>query len=404
MNGPFSEFLAAHPGPIGVAVSGGSDSTALLVLLHEAGADLRAVTVDHGLRPEAASEARAVARLCGQLGVPHETLRWQDRPEGNLQAAARAARYRLMTDWARARGIGVIALGHTLDDQAETFLMRLRRGSGVDGLSAMAEVTERAGLLWWRPLLDLRREELRAMLRARGIGWAEDPSNEDSRFERVRTRRALAALEELGLTPEALAETAARMRRARAALVEQTRALAEAAAEARAVGSVRLDVAALAAAPEEIRLRLLAHALMWVSGAEYRPRLEPLQALWRAAVGGRAATLSGCLAAPLDRGQVEIVREPATMERIVAPSAPGLYDGRWEVGAGAGEIRPLGEDGLALLPDWRTSAESRAALAASPSLWADGELRAAPFAGRQGDWTCRLKGGPETFIATLVPR
>ena len=133
------------PGPVAVAVSGGGDSVALLLLLQETGArPLAAVTVDHGLRPESAAEAAAVAALCSARGIAHTLLRWEEPAgAGNLQARAREARRRLIGDWARGRGIGAVALGHTLDDQAETFLLRLARGSGVDGLSGMAPVMVR---------------------------------------------------------------------------------------------------------------------------------------------------------------------------------------------------------------------------------------------------------------------
>ena len=132
----------APAGPVGVAVSGGSDSTALLALVRawaEAeGRSVLAVTVDHRLRPESAGEAGVVAELCARLGVGHATRVWADAPgRGNLQASARAARQHLIGAWAREAGLAAVALGHTLDDQAETVLLRLARGSGVDGLAAM---------------------------------------------------------------------------------------------------------------------------------------------------------------------------------------------------------------------------------------------------------------------------
>ncbi|WP_114967069.1 tRNA lysidine(34) synthetase TilS, partial [Alkalilacustris brevis] len=183
---------------LGVAVSGGGDSVALLLLVADwaaaRGVRLRAVTVDHGLREGAAQEAEAVARLCAELGIGHDILRWQGWDgQGNLQDAARRARQGLIAGWARDHGLAAVALGHTRDDQAETVLMRLARGAGVDGLSGMAPLRLAVGLAWLRPLLDVGRAELRALLRARGVPWAEDPSNEDARFQRVRARRALEA-------------------------------------------------------------------------------------------------------------------------------------------------------------------------------------------------------------------
>jgi len=184
-------IAALPPGPLGVAISGGGDSTALLLLLHAARRAVLAVTVDHGLRPESAAEAAAVGALCAARGIPHDTLVWAEGPEsGNLQARARQARRRLIADWARGRGIGDVALGHTLDDQAETVLLRLARGSGVDGLAAMAAVAEGDGVRWHRPLLGIGRGALRDWLRGEGVAWIDDPSNEDPRFDRVRVRAA----------------------------------------------------------------------------------------------------------------------------------------------------------------------------------------------------------------------
>ncbi|MGB7244318.1 MAG: tRNA lysidine(34) synthetase TilS, partial [Sulfitobacter sp.] len=152
-----THFLPDPPRHLGVAVSGGGDSVALLCLLQQfcAAQDIRlfAVTVDHGLRAEAAAEARTVAGLCATLDVPHDILQWTDwNGVGNLQSRARDARYRLMSDWARNREISMIALGHTADDQAETFLLRLARRAGVDGLSAMANRVEHHGMIFCRPL------------------------------------------------------------------------------------------------------------------------------------------------------------------------------------------------------------------------------------------------------------
>ena len=164
----------------------------------------------------------------------------------------------LIAAWARDEGLGAVALGHTLDDQAETFVMRMARGSGVDGLSAMAPVTGFDGLLWLRPLLGVRRAAVRAWLVAEGVGWAEDPGNDDWRFERVRARAALPLLAPLGLGVERLAATAAAMARARAALEQATAGLAREGLTVGAAGDVVIARAALAEAPAELALRLLA--------------------------------------------------------------------------------------------------------------------------------------------------
>ena len=315
----------AAPGPLGVAVSGGGDSTALLLLLHAAarGRPLAAVTVDHRLRAESAREAAAVAALCAGRGIPHETLHWQGWDgAGNLQDRARQARRALIAGWAREQGIGAVALGHTLDDQAETFLMRLARGSGVDGLAAMAAVTPDDGLVWLRPLLGVRRAALRDWLEAAGVAWAEDPSNADDRFDRVRARAALPALAALGLGPERLAATARAMARAREALEAATAELAAACVEEGAAGDLTLDPGPLRAAPEELRLRLLAAALVWVAGAVYRPRLVRLEAalaMIEQARIGHGLTLHGCVLRARDRAH----RDPARARAGGAGGAAG---------------------------------------------------------------------------------
>lgn len=397
---------SAPEGPLGVAVSGGGDSLALLLLLQASGRTVEAVTVDHGLRAESAVEAEAVARLCVGRGIPHATLRWRDwAGRGNLQSAARSARRRLIAGWARERGLGAVALGHTLEDQAETFLLRLARGSGVDGLSAMGFATRGEGLLWLRPLLEARRADLRAWLAGQGVPWAEDPSNTDPAFARVRARAALDPLATLGLPPERLASAAAAMARARAALEAATGDLARACLAPGPAGDLTLDPAPWRSAPEEIRLRLLAAALGWVSGAPLRPRLAALTGVAGAiAVGGmKGLTLHGCvLRAKGER--IVLRREP---ERV-GPSVPfgGIWDARWRVtgpGAGAG-IAALGTAGLAARPHWRDSGLAREALLTTPGVWRDGALIAAPALDGPPFALRRVFEGPSPWELGRPPR
>ena len=380
--------LAQVPdGPVGVAVSGGGDSLALLLMLSAAAPGrVAAVTVDHGLRPESAGEASAVASLCAGHGIPHATLGWQGWDgRGNLQDQARQARRRLIAGWARERGIGAVALGHTLDDQAETLVMRLARGSGVDGLSGMAEVSRAEGILWLRPLLATRRAELRRWLEAAQVAWAEDPSNADARFDRVRARAALPQLAALGIGAERLAATARAMARARVALERGTADLADACLADGGAGDCLLDPGPFLRAPEELQLRLLAGALGWVSGAVYRPRLLRLEAAMAAVAQGKVGhglTLHGCVLR--SRGdRIAIRRELARMAPAV-PLAAGRWDGRWQIEGtrpeGAGQtIGALGAGGLARLSALR-SGPAREALAATPAIWRAGELVAAPVA------------------------
>lgn len=385
-------FGAAPPARVGVALSGGGDSTALLALAAgwaaAAGVALAAATVDHGLRPGARAEAAAAGEMARGLGVAHDILAWQGwTGRGNLQDAARRARRALLADWARARGIDAVLLGHTADDQAETVLMRLARGSGVDGLSGMAALSRADGITWARPLLGTRRAWLRDWLRAGAMVWAEDPSNADPRFSRVRARAALGGLADLGIDVAGLCATADRMRVARAALDAATADALTRLADVDAAGDVRIAAAGLAALPGELRLRVAARAIMWVSGTQYRPRRTALSALLE-----RGGTLAGCVWTEAG-ATIRIAREPAALAgRVAAPGA--RWDGRWRIEGPAvpegARIGALGAAGLRARPDWRETGLPRASLLATPALWRNDALIAAPVAAPGGAWRAVL--------------
>ena len=198
---------------LAVAVSGGADSMALCLLAASwaqgLGGSVTALTVDHGLRAAAAAEAAQVGDWLAARGVAHKILCWQGaKPAADLQAAARLARYELLNDWCAQEAVLHLLLAHHQEDQAETLLLRLGRGSGVDGLSAMAPISvTKAGRLL-RPLLGISRARLMAGLKAEGQSWIEDPSNEDVRFSRVRWRQLMPKLQAEGLNSERLAATA----------------------------------------------------------------------------------------------------------------------------------------------------------------------------------------------------
>ena len=395
-------------GPVGVAVSGGGDSTALLHLTKawaaEAGGEVRAATVDHGLRVESAAEAAEVARNCAALNLPHETLHWTGwNGRGNLQAEARAARRDLLTGWAKSHGLSAVLLGHTMDDQAETVLMRLGRGSGVDGLSGMRPASERDGVRWLRPLLGVRRAGLRDWLRARQIAWIDDPSNDDPRFDRIKTRKALESLGDLGVSTEGLAETASRLQDARAVLDHAAGALAAEATRWGACGEFYLSLTPFRAAPAETRRRVLRAALTRTAGAAYGPRAEAEQKLLSAILSlrlGGGRSLHGCLIRPNGVEGVVITREVAA----TAGRRGDLWDGRFEVArttpcedgvvnalgeAGARHLSRLQANGAWTAPaDW--SAAPRAARLTTPALFRGDALIAAPVAGYGDALTARF--------------
>jgi tRNA(Ile)-lysidine synthase len=348
-------------------------------MLHlAAGLDVRVVTVDHGLRPEAAAEAAAVGRVCAALGVPHQVLQWQWDGRGNLQDAARRGRRAVMADWARRFGVAAVALAHTQDDVAETFVMRLARGAGVDGLAAMSARWDEAGVVWLRPLLAVTRAQLRDHLRGIGAVWVEDPSNDNLRFDRVKVRKALAVLGPLGVTPQRLAEVAGHLAEVRAALEVVTGALTVRALH-EVAGAVRIDREALAVAAPEVQRRLVLRVIGAIASDFYAPRGAAVQALLGRLLAGQGGTLAGCRFQVL-RGQLWAFREGRAVAGVVC--APGqVWDGRWRMTGPVGhEVRALGE-GLLSCPDWRATGVPRGALLASPSLWLGPRLIAAPHAG-----------------------
>ncbi len=310
-----------------LAVSGGADSTALLVLAarwakrrKKRAPKLIAVTIDHGLRAESAREAAAVKRLARRFGVPHRTLHWRGRkPKTGLQAAARIARYRLLAEAASRAGCEHILTAHTLDDQAETMLFRLARGSGLTGLAGMAGVSVlpvggEATLLLVRPLLHIPKVRLVATLQAAGVGHSEDPTNRDPRFTRARLRTLMPALAREGLDARGLARLALRMRRAEATIefaVDAARA-ALAPGPWRERGPIVFDSPRFNGLPAEVALRLLGRAVAH-AGDEGPVELAKLESLYDALRHAQASlrrTLAGALVAR-DRDRLTIARAPA---------------------------------------------------------------------------------------------
>ena len=303
--------LGAHAWPGAVAVSGGGDSLALMHLLAGWAKAAKRVApvvlcVDHGLRSTSAKEAKQVAAWAKAAGLQACILTVKGlRPKSDIEAAAREARYGLMGAWMAAQKLAALYVGHTQDDQAETFLLRLARGSGLDGLAAMRPLAAFPlsgfeGRLVVRPLLGVSRQDLRNYLKARDQDWLEDPMNSQARFARTKIRQLSAALQKADLTSARIADAAAHLARAREALEQVTDAvLARACKEAG--GMILLDPLALAAAPREIGLRGLAKLLMGVSGQSYRPRFDALERLFDKIAGGGlghdatlGATLHGC--------------------------------------------------------------------------------------------------------------
>lgn len=324
------DILVGEDSRIGVAVSGGSDS---LALLHHArlwagstGRTLHAATVDHGLRPEAAKEAAYVAEVCAAMNVPHQTLNWRASGKRISQAAARAARHELLSDWASANALSAIALGHTQDDRLETFLIRARAGSGWYGLAgpmpaAPTPSPAAAPVRLIRPLLAHTRADLRSDLSAIGLDWIDDPTNRALRHERVRMRHLLAA------TPASaracMLRTMNRLCELRAAVLAGAREVLKQHTSVEADGA-ELETAALARLSLQSRLRLLEALIQ-----SYAPRSAPLRSdrldrLATTLVGTDVppkTTLGGC---QFSRGAQLITISPAPPRRGDSPPRPPL--------------------------------------------------------------------------------
>lgn len=274
-----------------IAVSGGPDSMALCRLAHawaaSNGAKVVGLTVDHQLRTEAQAEAHSVNGWLADFGMSHEVLTWTEgvkikHLDRSPQADARDARFGLLCHWCKANGIEALMTAHHADDQAETFLYRLIRGSGVDGLAAIAAETNRNDVRLLRPLLGFPKADLVATCEDSGQAWVSDPSNDHDAFARVRLRKIMAALEGEGLERDRILKTVSHMQRAKAAIDCTVDAYMEAESIQSHSGSVHLNLEALLALPNEVALRVLARCLAQVSGAIYPPRFDSLEGLYQA--------------------------------------------------------------------------------------------------------------------------
>ena len=293
----FAPLAKAHG--ILVGLSGGPDSVAALALLSQwpGHPPLFAATFDHGFRAESRAEAEQCAALCAQFNIPHAVLNWEgDKPATRIQEEARAARYAALIAHAKEIGADHLVTAHHADDQMETILFRLMRGSAIGGLAGMRAQLSRDGITHTRPFLSWRKSELIAACEAQGLNYIRDPSNEDPRFARTQMRRLTGQLEEAGLGPETFARLAARAARAEAALADGTEHLKGEAVLRHTDETTELNAKKLKNAPEELVLRLL---MAEIGRIGQMPRLEQAEALaadlsaawatstpWRATLGG----------------------------------------------------------------------------------------------------------------------
>lgn len=381
------------------------------------------LTIDHGLRAESAGEARWVAARAKALGLKHATLRWTGaKPVHGVQEEARAARYRLIGAWARAHGVRDVLLGHTADDQAETFLMRLARGSGLKGLGGMAAMSALPQLApevrFLRPLLGFTRAQVAATATALGVKAVSDPSNDNPKFERVRVRAATRALADAGVGAMSVAVSAARLRDAQAALDAACAALLAGRARFSPLGAIRIDAALMRETPEALRPTMLRHVLRKVSGDAFAADEAGIARLAArlAAPGFAGATLNGCRFAPSAGRSLLITREHAAAMRApldLSPGGEGVWDGRFLVARGPGgppalRVQALGLKAAASLRRANPLAarEPAAVLAVLPGFHAGERLIAVPSlaftVSGSGAFARFLKAEPLFFVSNTA--
>ncbi|MEH6630323.1 MAG: tRNA lysidine(34) synthetase TilS [Halopseudomonas aestusnigri] len=324
---------------VGVAVSGGADSMALCLLLNEwiksQGAELIAVTVDHGLRPEAEFEAKWVAARLTAEGIEHHILTWEREPEakGSTQVQARDGRYKAISTWCEKNKISCIALAHHLDDQIETFLMRLIRHSGADGLAGMSMLRQDGGLNFIRPLLAIPKDRLLVTLRDRGWGWIEEPSNHKDSYLRNRLRQGMPSLNQQGLRRDTLARINHSLGRIRKNLEERTDSFVNQRVIVSPAGFAEIDFNESAKINPNILSRTLEKVLLTIGGGNYSPRSSKTERLVAGLLGTTEykATLAGCQIV-LSDDKITIVRETRKLPDVsLKYGSEFLWDNRFYV-------------------------------------------------------------------------
>jgi tRNA(Ile)-lysidine synthase len=341
--------LASRPRVI-AAVSGGSDSTALLLLLKQhldrflPKTRLFAVTIDHALRPESADEAATVAKLCAGFGIAHRTLTWTgDKPATGLAAAAREARHKLLAEAAAAEKTDLVLTGHTANDQAETVLMRQARGDAHDagrGIAGIAPATLFDGRVWFaRPLLGIRRETLRAFLRQNQVGWIEDPSNVNQRYERPRVRKKLREADGEAAIATAL-KVAAEAARQRKLLGEAVAELIRDHADCPAPGLLRLQPGFFQAKHADAAIYALRTLLAVTGGTLHLPDQARAAALYTRLAAGEPvrAVLSRTLVDQRKAG-VFLLREARGLPDSEMLQEGLVWDGRYRIVAPSPGVR-----------------------------------------------------------------
>ncbi len=390
---------------IGLAVSGGSDSMALFYLslfwAQKTGNEMKVASVDHGLREGSEAEIEFVKDRVSKNLVSHFSLKSKIdiiNLQGNTQDNARRVRYKLLTEWAEKEEIDCVLLGHTLDDQEENLILRFFRGSGVDGLASIEKKIFHNNILWFRPLLNYRKDVLQTFLKKIGKDWVEDPSNLDDKYERVKIRKLLHNLKEDGLIKKRFVQTADHMRRATEVLSAVAINEAKSMIEITELGETKIQTFQYMKALEDTRLRILSGLISWYSGNFYKPRfvqLDNLQKLLTEKSNIRGVSLGGIIIKQAG-GFISITRELSfikSKENINCKSI--LWDNRWSINFGETlnqniKIVPLGSLKYKKKELFDLESSSKNTLDTLPAIVTENKLLFTPFSKMKYDIEVKL--------------
>ena len=395
----------------GIAVSGGSDSMALFHMLTDWKSsdkpEIIVASIDHGLRSESKLEVEFVKKACEMKKVKHFSLAPSthlSKIQGNLQDNARSARYTLLRNWAIAKNLQCILLGHTLDDQEENLLIRFFRGSGVDGLVSMEEMVARNEILWMRPLLKFRKEDLRNYLRTNNYSWVDDPSNHDNKYTRVRMRKLLKQLKSNNLITPNFVKTADHMLRASKLSREIAISNSKTLLSFNDVGQISFKVEKFSKLFEDSRYRILAGIVSWFSGSFYKPRFSQLENVYNKIlnVNITGSTLGGTVFKKKN-GIVTVTRELGSIEEnFLVKNKKFIWDNRWLITLKSGYqgqlyVKPYGLLGTDDQEIFITSKFDRNAVATIPVLVTKRDVKFVPFSNLKYDIDVKLLNQDNEF-------
>ncbi len=395
----------------GIAVSGGSDSMALFHMLTDWESSNKpkiiVASIDHGLRSESKSEVEFVKKACEMKKVKHFSLApttHLSKKPGNLQDNARSERYKLLRTWAIAKNLQCILLGHTLDDQEENLLIRFFRGSGVDGLVSMEEIVDSNEILWMRPLLKFRKEDLRNYLRNNNYGWLDDPSNHDDKYKRVKMRKLLGQLKSNNLITPNFVKTADHMLRASKLTKEIAKQNSKTLLSFNDVGQISFKVEKFSELFEDTQYRILAGIVSWFSGRFYKPRFSQLQNMYNKIlnVNMKGSTLGGTVFKKKN-GTVTVTRELGSIEeKFLVKNKKFIWDNRWLITLksefqGQLYVKPYGLLGIDDQKVFITSEFDRSAVATIPTIVTKRDVKFVPFSNLKYDINVKLLNQDNEF-------